>query len=302
MSKCWFTTVATRPTAVISLGRYGDCILLLPALREIGRRTGVKPVMFISTQFSNLLDGVSYVTPHVLNIGWLDVAKARKMAAAYNFEEIIIPKWWDDPQGIKPEYRGNYALQYQGRKRLVDVRKFPNYMTSQWECCGFSPEDIFALPLVFDLRSHAREASLVRQLCPRLDKPIIAYNFQGITSPFGYVPEVLNTIKPRFGRTCRFIDMGGIRAHRIYDLLGIMDAASIVISSDTATGHLATASPTPHALFIADGWGGSVPRGNCGFYCRYGETLKKLPQLVAWIESTLASKAMHTRSPELAVA
>ncbi len=262
-------------------------MLLFPAFREIAQRTGVNPVLLVSHQFSSLLEGTSYITPIVLNIGWLEVAKAKAVAKARNFERIIIPKWWDDPGGVKPEYRGNFALNYKGKKCLVDVEKFPNYMTSQWECCGFSPQDIFALPLVFDRRSHVRESLLLKQVHPKTDTPFIAYNFNGVTSPFGYVPEVLNTIRPKFSSRCRFIDMGNIHAHRIFDLLGIMDAAKGVITCDTSTGHLVTASPTPHAIYIADGWGGSVPRGNCGFYCRYGETVKKLPELCAWIDSVL---------------
>jgi ADP-heptose:LPS heptosyltransferase len=63
---------------------------------------------------------------------------------------------------------------------------------------------------------------------------------------------------------------------------GLYDNADMLITTDTATLHLAQASDIPAIEFIVDTpsmWHGSVPKGNCIYSCRYGDVLKEMPYI-----------------------
>lgn len=272
-----------HPTApmFVLLGRYGDIIQVLPCWREIYLRTGFKPQVMVSHEYANLFQGVSYVEPYpIREHWWMGMPKARQIAEALS-PNVIVPQWWnDDPvhaKMIADSARGNFVIQCHGVQWGVDTSKWPDYGTSMAARCGFTREEWLALPLVFDQRDPDREARLWDQVVGEEDRPVILYNFSGISSPFQFAPEVTNTIRNHFGRRFRFVNLGsgsgsaGVRATRIYDLLGLYDRAAGILTSDTATLHLAAASPKPYIAFRVGGWTSSVPKGNCDFACFYSE-------------------------------
>jgi len=142
------------------------------------------------------------------------------------------------------------------------------------------------LPLLFDRRNPKREADLLAKLYPPAlrKKPLLLTNFTGISSPFGFLPELYPTLH-RFARDFHTVDLGNVRAHRIFDLLGVYEAAAGLLTSDTATLHLAHASPTPYIAFSVDGWTGSVPRGNVALALRYNETPRRLTEIADVLDS-----------------
>lgn len=75
------------------------------------------------------------------------------------------------------------------------------------------------------------------------------------------------------------LDLGKIRAHRIYDLLGFYDRAIGLITTDTATAHLAPASKVPTLWFTVPGWGKSVPRGNVALHVQYDQVPRYLGEI-----------------------
>lgn len=64
---------------VVLLGRFGDCINILPVLKHIAERYD-KPYFFISREFAHVLEGVSYCTPMPLDLPYDHVLDAIKVA------------------------------------------------------------------------------------------------------------------------------------------------------------------------------------------------------------------------------
>ncbi len=270
------------PPVFVQLGRTGDLILLLPAFLEIFKRTGLKPTVIVSEEYADVLDGVSYVTPYPVPLHWWDGIQKAKRIAKLMASDYALPHWWNDAEcPIPPEYRGEHTLQCHGREHGVNLALWPNFMASMYSRAGFTMDEMMRLPLVFDRRDAGREKALLDRVWPPKlrGKLLLLYNFTGISSPFGYVPELyphLNAMRERF----TVVDLGPIRATRIYDLLGLYDVAVGLITCDTATAHLAHASKVPTVWFTASGWTGSTPRGNVALHVSYNDTVKRIPDLV----------------------
>jgi len=168
----------------------------------------------------------------------------------------------------------------------VNLNLWPNFMASMYERAGFTQKEMMRLPLVFDRRNTVRERELVERLWPTAyrKKPLLLTNFTGISSPFGYQPE-LYPILQSFRQWFHIVDLGGVRAHRIFDLLGLYDVAAGLITCDTATLHLAHATQTPYIAFSAKGWTGSTPRGNVALQVMYDDTPRRLNEIAEVLES-----------------
>lgn len=285
LDRCWL--VPKSPPCFIQLGRFGDLILLFPAFKLIYDRTGQRPIVIVSNDYASVFDGISYAQPYPIKAHWfLEMPKARDIAARL-FGGGIVPQWWNEtnPKGVPP---GPQVLQCHGEKWGVDINKYPDFGTSMWIRAGFTREEMMTAPLVFDRRSPEREESLAK-LYVQPNRKLLLYNFTGISSPFGYVPEmmrVLSDYQTRF----RMINIGAIKASRIYDLLGLYDLAVGLITIDTATGHLAPASKVPTIWFTVPGWTRSVPRGNVALHMPYNHFPKRAseirPVLERWANET----------------
>lgn len=283
MNQCWF--LPPQPLVIVLLGRAGDCIQILPCLLEIYRRTGLTPIQVICQDYAPLLDGVSYVQPHPISgHWWKSIPQARQIAENLFGGGVVLPWWDEDPKHaamISEGARGDFVIQCHAQHWGVDITKWPSYGVSMASRLGFTQEEWVRLPLVFDRRDPTREEQLFQRVVGRESKPIILYNFTGASSPFPFWPEVINPIRAQFGRIFKFVDLGSIRAHRIYDLLGLYDRAIGMLTSDTATLHLAPAA-APHFQYIGftvNGWSSSVPKGNCVLHVKYSDTRQKLQEV-----------------------
>lgn len=277
-----------RPHApvFVLLGRFGDLIQLAPCFKAIHDRTGERPTVVVSSEYASVLEGVSYVKPHVLRVHWwAGVPTARQVAEAIS-GDVRVLQWWHEP--VADEFRpaaftGGIVLQSHGHNFGVDVSKDPDYGTSMARRCGFTREEWITLPLVFDRRNPVREAELLKTVCRGSKLPLLLYNFQGISSPFAFAPEVINRLLT-FRRDFHLVDLSRIAAHRIYDLLGLYDAAAGLLTSDTSTAHLAPASFIPTVWFTVDSWCTSVPKGNVALHVKYNETPRRLDEVTAIVE------------------
>lgn len=264
------------PPAFCVLGRYGDIIQLLPAFKAVHDRIGMKPIVVSSTDYTSVYDGVSYVSVFPINGSWYGQVPFARDLARQHFGSCIVPQWWhetDRHEEICREQAQDHitVLQSHGFNWGVDMNKNPDYGTSMWWRCGFSREEMLNLPLIFDRRKLDREEALAAPYL-RSKKPLLLYNFVGNSSPFAPVPEIMQIVAP-FGDRFKFVDLGRIMAHRIYDLLGLYDRAAGLITTDTATLHLAPASKVPYFAYKVNGWSASVPKGNCKGQCFYTEAL-----------------------------
>lgn len=293
---CWMTP-AEQPPVFIILGRSGDIIQLCPAFQAVFNRTGLRPIVIVSTEYQSVLDGASYVQPFPVHWSWWEgVPNARRLAAE-QFGGGVVCQWWaDEPfKWQKQAYQHllgdcSIVLQSHGREWGVDIGAVPNYGTSMWTRAGFTPEEMRDLPLVFDRRDPHREALLVKQYThqnPAMRRPMLLVNFTGHSSPFAPMPEVMRVVDEFRGRL-NVVDLGKIRAHRIYDLLGLFDAAVGMITTDTATMHLAAAGNIPYIGYTVDGWTSSVPKGRCVVEIKYSQAIARLgeirPVLAQWAD------------------
>lgn len=255
----------------IQLGRFGDLILLLPAFLETFVRTGHKPRVIVAREYASLFDGVGYVQPLVLNDHWYTgMPEARKMAKAIAEEAVV--------------------TQCHGIDWGVDMSLWPNYMTSMWERAGFTVEEMMRLPLMFNRRNREREAKLVSRCRANNPKPMLLYNGTGISSPCPKWKLMMGFLQG-FAQDFNLVDLGAIRAERIYDLLGLMDAAAGMVTIDTATLHLCPATKMPYVALIRSDWNRSTPRGNCHqtiYYEDFDQHLKQTEKVInAWNQKPL---------------
>lgn len=284
--------LANLPPCFVHMGKYGDEMIIMPALREIYRRTGTKPIVIASMPYHTIYEGVSYA--YGLGAPWpIDhhgVSLARQFAWHY-FGNCVVPKWWDDSQHdsqVVAENEHAMVMSYKGKRLVLDRRQNPTYQIDQWLRTGFTLEEMTSLPLIFDQRNSAREQDLIRTYVHG-EKPILLVNWEGQTSPFAMVPEITKAIRHLL-KHFQIIDLGQIRAPRIFDLLGLMDIAAGMITVDTATLHLAAASRIPYIALLTQGphgWGRSTPRGCCVLKLFYEETAKNLDRIVFHVQSFL---------------
>lgn len=237
--------IKKNSVCLIELGRYGDIINILPIARHIAE-TYDTPHMMVSREFASVLDGVSYVHPHVVPLRNDQLHEA--VAIAHNkFKHVINCQIWG---ANWPQTRNTASFNRESWTQAGFGYKFDDY-SAEW------------LPY-FDRRDRSREALLVNKISAT-GKPLLLVNLtRGISSPFKRGPEVLSFIRDTFGNDYQIVDLGELRLERIYDVLGLMDVAAALVSIDTSLLHLAAASDVPYIALVNDQpWLGSELRGHC---------------------------------------
>lgn len=270
----------SRDVCFVHLGKFGDIILMLPAFKAVADELGKPPICVVSKDYASLFDGVSYVQPWVVPLHWWrGVGEARKMVESHGANPIVV-KWWDEP-GAKPpgilNTDNHVTLNIHGVMKQVSASEWDSYQTSQWRAAGFTAEQMMKLPLVFDRRNPGREAAL-RQKYFKTNQPKLLVNLSTSgASPFRHGHLIWAYVQ---GLGFEVIDLAGVTAQYIFDLLGLFDHAAAMITSDTSTLHLAAASPIPYIAFVNDGGAGSVPKGNCVLQIRYAQATKQRTQIL----------------------
>jgi hypothetical protein len=292
----------------ILLGKFGDLILMSPAFRQIYERTGVKPVVVASTEFSTILEGMSWVISHPMNYNWLyETEKARALCKEI-YGGAIVPQWWHctpGPELIEEQYRGSTTLQCHRLEFGVNIEKWGNYMISMWGRAGFTKEEMMRYQVEFDRRDAQREAQLVRMLRRNLNKPMLVVQFGAQVSPLAAVPEVWQVLL-RYKHAFNIVDISNVRAHRLYDLMGLFEAAVGCVTCDTSSLHMMGGAGTPYIAFTANGWGASIPKGNCVLEIKYDTAVKHLhemiPVLDEWAQTPVKMPAFSGGGGMMAVA
>ncbi len=271
MKSCFF--IPKLPPCYVHLGRFGDIMIILPSCLRHYQTTGVKPVVMCCEEFASILDGVSYVESFpVSGIPWTNGVRRAMIAATKYYDKVIVPKWWDC-HGMEPPppppHEPHVELDWMGRRLIVSQSEWDSYQYSQWKSCGHTRQELLDWPLVFDRRDAQREAQLAsHHLHPK--KPNVLFNFTGTSNPMGYEPEIMRELQPLRDRI-NIVDLGRIRATRIYDMLGLYDRSLCVITGDTSTLHLAAASKVNLVAILANGGAGSIVKGNEILRIRYND-------------------------------
>lgn len=222
---------------------------------------GKPPFFFYSAEFSALFSGVSYVRPVPLHFNHTRVDEAitlaREVAGTVLNAQTYGPKW-------KGGKNGSYNLQ-------------------SWLNCGFTLDnfnDNVNYPLVFDLRDPEREAFLAqRHIKTTLPLIVLALGC-GKSSPFNGAARLADAIKAVWVGKCEIVDLCKVKGGRLYDLLGLMDRAKVIVATDSAPLHLAAASDTPVIALVNDNpWLATMPRCNVAYKLCYGEWLSKVREI-----------------------
>lgn len=253
-------------TCIVMPGRFGDIINILPCARDIALKEGGKCAMVVTGEFASVLEGCSYVEPIIIQTHFTDMRPAIQ-AAGVLFSRVLVGKVNEKSVGVNTQCQ--------------------SFNEESWRQLGYL-ERWRDLPLVFDQRSPAREKELVRRVCEatgaeadgaRRVKPMVLANFTGKSAAFPHGKEIAAALHGH----CQMIDLGNVVAERLYDLLGLMDTADLLITGDTSTLHLAAASRVPVVNLIGDKptlWHGSKPRNNSVRCVRYTE-MARTEQLTA---------------------
>lgn len=232
-------------TAVVQLGRYGDIANALPAVRMIGARTGAKPSVIVSKEFASILDGVKYCDAipyegHFSDLrGGIDFAQCK-------FKDVIVGQVW-------------------GKDSPVE-QKCSSYNMDNWERLGCLSQWTDPTPPTFDNRDRKRERLLINSHVQINEKPLMILSLSGgVTSKLEGGDVLSQKVKQAFGDMWRIVDIDTIMAERIYDVIGLMEIADAIVTSDTVWLHLANDVSTPVAAVLSQkgDWMQTVPRCNC---------------------------------------
>lgn len=260
----------------VHLGKHGDLMILMPGWEREFKETGERPIVMVAEEFADTLEGCSYVLRWRVPLHWYgDCGQARLLAEKeFGKDNVIFPKWWDDPTFTPPRIRQNATqLIIHGKRMAIESGEWFSYMASQWKYAGFGMAHLSDC-VNFDVRRKEVERHLRGQIFRSTKPKLLVCLNTGGSSPFPFTPEIEKMLY-NFRGQFEIIDLMKVRANRIYDMLGLFDYAAGMLTTDTATLHLASASKIPYVAFIANGGGGSVPRGNCVLAVRYADTMKQ---------------------------
>ena len=269
------------------LGRAGDCIALLPVLKNEYDETGIKPRLVVAKDYADILDGVSYVDPLVFDGAFEDVAGAIQFAKQFTDDVKT-----SQVVGISNVIVSQVYGESHAPKIICD-----SFQKDAWKLAGKLDLWPSQPPLIFDRRDKKREKRLYKYI-PTL-KPWIVVSTGGISSPFPYrelLWEILNHCLPEF----HIVDLSKIKAERMYDLLGIMDhpnTASMILT-DSGPLHLSCATTKPVHALIADTpslWHGSAWRPSYASYTRY----KNFPRDVTRILDLIRNPPSKPKLPNI---
>lgn len=283
MSECWFLN---SPFTAIIGGKWGDCVQMTGAFHAVAERTGHPVNVVCSATYASAFEGCSFVNAVPVDTHWSEGMENMKAVAQAQFGGGTVLQWWND--ATSPEFnnkQGGISLQIHGKTFKVDTAKEPNYSASMLSRTGFSWSEAMELRPVFDMRNPAREAGLLGRCWPMTfrHKPLLLVAFDGQSSPWGYLPEFYPMLRP-FHRQFHIVDLSKLRCHRVYDMLVLMENAVGLITVDTLALHLVAATDLPYCAFTQNAWCGSVPKGNCVLSISYGETIRRLPEVLKLLE------------------
>lgn len=243
------------------LGRTGDIIQALPIAKFIHDTRGVKPFFMVSHQFDAVLQGVSYVQPKVYGSDYTELDHAVALAKQ-EFSDVMVGQLFSGDDSKVTTICSTYCHDSWLKMRHL----------AAWQ----------KLPLVFDRRSAEREEKLLAQV-RHTDKPMVLVNLGGVSSPYPYRAQLFADLCLRYQNTSELVFIENLKAQRVYDLLGLIEAATVMLTADTVTAHLAAATKTRYILLASDvqtNWRGSPapmtqPKGcynNCLLRLSYRES------------------------------
>jgi hypothetical protein len=258
--------------ALLQLGRFGDILNILPVALQLAHEQK-KPIDFcVAAEFASILEGVNYARAIPLQLNFSQTGAATNQLRARGYREIINTQLYRTDQPCVPATT-------------------ESFLTDSYKLAGKLP--LFrTAPLVFDNRDHNRELKLVEKFGVSYNTLLVS--LLGFSSPFPGASALFDKIARRWGGPT--LAIGSIRAHRIYDLLGLFDVAAGAILSDSAPLHLATCGGMPVGAIIADSptlWHGSIPRCRVVSSVRYSRAARAIEGVVEGVSKDNCKPRIH---------
>jgi len=227
--------------------------------------------VMVGHQFADVLDGCSYCTAFPWHGDWDDLQGAMKLATD-TFDEVFCTQI----------YSRNYV-----HNPVTD-----SFCKDSWAQIGRT--DWGSLPLVFDLRDPVREQRLLECWAGN-GKPAILVNTRGNSSPFQEARDLEERIFDEFDRSHQVVPLD-FNCERFYDLLALYDRARCLVTIDTATLHLAHASPVPTVALISSTseWHGTPKHGGQVLRMRYNDYPKNRDAFIAEVYRAIEPRPKRT--------
>ncbi len=260
------------------LGAAGDLCIAFPFIKEESERIGKPVPVLVAERYAGIFEGVSYAVPVSCPADFQDITAAMKWLRSE------LP---DAPTKV---------VQFYGRPHETALPSFVdeiNYLGNAWK--GWHER-----PLVFDKRDAERELGLAKK-CLGIGTswgqyPTILVGTKGRSSPFQHRRQLMKRLRKEFGKTHSILYLDDVRAHRIYDLLGLYDRAAALVSIDTVHLHLSRASKVPVFALARDypsRWHGTPYQERFAFHCRYSDYPKREDEMMVALRETLEGKRVE---------
>lgn len=247
-------------TCIVQLGRMGDILNILPVVKHVCDTEG-KPVLMVHKDYAGI--EVDYCDLDVWAGGeWSDLSLAVR-DAKNKYKRVIVSQIHGD--------------------RWQTERKCTSFCIESWRMAGFEAE-FGKWPL--ELKSASETM---------IDVPdgAILVNCNGTSSPFAHSKELIQ-LAGTVGRSV--VDLSSIYCGKFQDMLDYYSRAGLLITTDTATLHLAQASTIPVIALVADkptSWHASAQKGNEILRVKYSEFSKKRGSIQRAIESAFKPRNVH---------
>ena len=223
-----------KGSALVQLGRIGDLLSILPILKHIGGG-----YIVTRPEFMGVLDSVSYAKGIEFRGNVCDYHGAVKVARRKG-TAVYVTQCFGDADAAR--------------------QTCDDFAHEEWARAGVDPSNGFGT-LDIDIRFREDEQALICQH-RKTDKPLILVNTLGLSTPYPYREALAEHLRNWEGRA-EILDLSEVHAVHFCDLLGLYDIATALITIDTATLHLASASKVPVIYLRPQGWIGSPPKGKC---------------------------------------
>lgn len=255
-------------TAICCVAKHGDLVNIAPIFKHL-HDSGNTPAVVANLNFISTLKGFSFVKIDAVHYTMSKLDLAMEYAKS-RYETVL------NGQPFGKAYKG--------------PREAP-YNVLAWKSLGFGEhfDDTKNFPLIFDRRDKERESFLVTTH-RRGTRPLVLLSVGcSRSSPFATHHTFSEAIKRKHGHYCEILDLCNVKAARLYDLLGLFDVASLLITGDTSALHLAAASPALKTIVLNNDnpFLASRPRCNVVYRTTYNQVADKMAEIHAAVRQAV---------------
>lgn len=248
---------------LIQLGRYGDIINILPFAFMLSKQVGGRIRWLVGKEWASILEGTSYVEPISFDGNDFQLDRAIR------------------------QYQGHQKLVTQANRNPDPTHQTDSFAKEQWRYVN-ALDQRGKWPLVFDRRDAERERKLIDKVYPNRDKPLVLVGRISVSTPYLHASRLLAELTEKLDAYVVALDW--VVAERLYDLIGLYDAADLLVTVDTCHLHLARASQCPVIALVNDGWMGATPPPQTVAAWRYAELGNDLSPVIEAAQKQLARK------------